>query len=237
MPGVHPNDTWDKQLLDTLPYLHYDYEPGTKREYSNVGYCVLALALSRAKPFVDYIQNEILTPLDMLDTSFTVRPWTEGRVVRGYFLGEANTTGYVVRGFEHNFLLPAGGLMSTVSDLGKLMRFQLGAGPETILRHATLLSSYRTIVPSDADLRYGDGIGYAAVRNPDSHLTALGHGGLWRVGFVASYEFNPAARTGVILLSNTSYGRADYKPLVRRILSILDPGSPGGSGVPSAEEH
>jgi hypothetical protein len=55
-------------------------------------------------------------------------------------------------------------------------------------------------------------------------------------GFVASYEFDRPTRTSVILLANTSYGRANYKPLVRRIL-LLHPGSPGGTGLVPTAEH
>jgi hypothetical protein len=117
------------------------------------------------------------------------------------------------------------------------MLFQLGAGPNTVLSPQTLEDSFQTIVPSDGDLRYGDGVGFAAVRNADSHLTALGHGGLRRVGFVASYEFDRSTRTGVILLTNTSYGRANYKALVRRILALLHPESLGGTGLAPTEEH
>lgn len=92
-------------------------------------------------------------------------------------------------------------------------------------------------MPSDGDLRYGDGVGFAAARNPDSKLTALGHGGLRRAGFVSSYEFDRSTKTGVILLTNTSYGRANYKPLVRRMLLLLHPNSHEGTGLPTAEEH
>jgi hypothetical protein len=91
-------------------------------------------------------------------------------------------------------------------------------------------------VPSDADLRYGDGVGYAVVRNADGRLAAMGHGGRMS-GFAASYEFDLASRTGIIILINTSYGRADYKTLARRILSVLQPDSRGGSGLPPKETH
>ena len=93
MPGVLRTDSWEKQLLGALPYLKYDYEPGTRREYSNIGYCILGLALSRAanRPFTEYVQSEILIPIGMQNTTFTVTPEIEHRVARGYFLGEPNS--------------------------------------------------------------------------------------------------------------------------------------------------
>jgi CubicO group peptidase (beta-lactamase class C family) len=239
MPGVLQTDSWEKQVLAELPYLKYDYEPGTRREYSNIGYCILGLALSRAanQSFTDYVQKEILNPLGMQSTRFSVTPEIERRIARGYFLGDPNPLPATVQNSDRDPQLPAGGLLSTLGDMVRLMRFQLGGGPNTVLSAKTLDNSFQTIVPSDGDLRYGDGVGFSAVRNADSPLTALGHGGLRRVGFVASYEFDRSAQTGVILLTNTSYGRANYKVLVRRILALLHPESPGGTGVAPTEEH
>jgi hypothetical protein len=42
-------------------------------------------------------------------------------------------------------------------------------------------------------------------------------------GFAASYEFDLATQTGIILLTNTSYGRADYKKLVRKNSRVASP--------------
>lgn len=236
---VVETDPWEKQVLDSLPYLKYDYEPGTKREYSNLGFSILGLALSRAagRPFTEYVQDEILLPLGMQNSSFSVTSQTQDRLVQGYFLGDPSAAPSVVQNSERDFLLPAGGLLSTLGDLARLMHFQLGGGPETILTSRTLEASFSGLVSSDGDLRYGDGVGFAAVRNADSPLTALGHGGLRRTGFQASYEFDRSTQTGVILLTNTSHGRADYKPLVRRILLLLHPGSSGGTGLSPREEH
>jgi hypothetical protein len=68
-------------------------------------------------------------------------------------------------------------------------------------------------------------------------LVALGHGGL-RHGYIASYEFDRSTKTGVIVLSSSSAaGNAEYKPLVRKILSMVNPASRGGTGEPLQETH
>jgi hypothetical protein len=54
---------------------------------------------------------------------------------------------------------------------------------------------------------------------------------------VASFEFDRSTKAGVIVLSSTSVGSADYKPLVRRVLSMLNPDSRGGTGEPLQEAH
>lgn len=84
---------------------------------------------------------------------------------------------------------------------------------------------------------YGDGVGFAAVRDADGKLTAVGHGGAFPEGFVTSYEFDGTRKTGVILLANTYAGQANYQVTVRRILALLDPTSPGGSGLAELEQH
>jgi CubicO group peptidase (beta-lactamase class C family) len=134
-------------------------------------------------------------------------------------------------------LQPAAGLLTTVGDLAKFMQFQMLGGAPSVLSDAALQSSYRLLIPSDANLGYGDGTGFSAVRDADSHLVALGHGGAFPDGFVASYEFDRATRTGVILLANTYGGRAKYKVLMREVLTLLNPRSPGGSGLSPSEQH
>jgi hypothetical protein len=66
-----------------------------------------------------------------------------------------------------------GGLLSTVPDLAKLMRFQLGYGPNSVLKPETLEAAITGLVASDADLLYGDGVGFSAVRNDDGHWSFL----------------------------------------------------------------
>jgi hypothetical protein len=42
------------------------------------------------------------------------------------------------------------------------MRFQLLGDNEQVLKKASLLESYRLLLPTDALMRYGDGVGFAA---------------------------------------------------------------------------
>lgn len=220
---------WDQHLLAVMPRLKYEYEPGTKRQYSNVSYSVLGLALSRAagRPFTAYIQSEILDPLGMVDTYFDVTPEMKHQVA-------GTALGAEYRNAFFPLAVPAGSLLSTLGDLTKLMRFQLGAGPESVLSREALLDSYQLLVPSDGNLRYGDGVGFAVVRNDDSNLAALGHGGSLS-GYAASYEFDRSTQCGVILLTN--FGASSYKPLVRKALKVLHPTSSGGTGLRGAEVH
>jgi CubicO group peptidase (beta-lactamase class C family) len=237
--SVRAAKTWEQKMSAVVPGLRIQYEPGTISRYSNASYAVLGLALSRAanRPFVEYVHTEILKPLGMRDSSFVVTADQSARLVRGYTISDPRAEGEAAPNSQTMLLLPAAGLLSTVKDLAKLMRFQMQGGAEDVLSDASLQSSYELLVPSDANLRYGDGIGFASVRDSDSRLTALGHGGAFPEGFVTSYEFDGATDTGVIFLANAYGGKANYKLLARQILAFFNSDSAGGSGHRPPEEH
>jgi CubicO group peptidase (beta-lactamase class C family) len=221
---------WDVRLAKQILNSGYSFEPGTRRKYSNGGYAILGLALSRAarRSYAEYVKAEIFDPLGMKDSSFSIGA------------DQVSRFAYAPRGmpllpsWEKHPALPAGGLFTTLSDLVKLMRFQFGLGPERVLSHKALADSFGLVVPSDGDLQYGDGVGFSAVRNSDGDLVALGHGGeTWN--YIASYEYDRTTQSGIIIL--TSDRTNAYKPLVRKALEILNPRSIGGTALNSAEEH
>jgi CubicO group peptidase (beta-lactamase class C family) len=130
--------------------------------------------------------------------------------------------------------LPAGGAFSTLEDLVKLMRFQMGFGPETVLSDKALEDSFRLVVPSDGDFAYGDAIGFAVVRNRDSDLVSIGHGGhTWH--FSGSYQFDRPSKAGILVL--TTHETDEFKPVVRQSLKQMHPGSHGGTGLEPLEHH
>lgn len=231
--------TWEERMAIVIPSLKYQHEPGTGNHYSNTGYAILGLALSRAakRPFSDHVRAEILEPLGMRRSGFSITTNMQPHLVRGYALNAADASGEMPWNSETDLLLPAAGLLADVGDLAKLMRFRIMGGQEQVLSHKTLQASYQMLVSSNANLQYGDGIGFAAVREADGKLTAVGHGGAFPEGFVTSYAFDGTKKTGVILLVNTYGGEANYKVLVRRILALLNPDSGGGSGQAELEQH
>lgn len=140
-----PSDC-QKQLISAHPHIEYVYEPGIRRLYSNISYSILAAALERAagKPYIDYVQEQILRPLGTTSTSFFVTPALVPRIAKGYYLGEEKIDPDFPQhqnGHE-GYWTPAGGLLSTVPDLAKLMRFQLGYGPKFVLSAESLKSAF-----------------------------------------------------------------------------------------------
>src|SRR5215475_12147752 len=43
-----PVSEWEKVMIAALPHTKYDFEPGTRFSYSNIGYAILGATLSRA---------------------------------------------------------------------------------------------------------------------------------------------------------------------------------------------
>ena len=143
--AVRAADTWEEKMAATVPGLRLQFEPGTISRYSSASYALLGLALSRAarSPFARYIEAEILQPLGMRDSRFSITADVQPRVVRGHALGGASPAAGDAPNSETMLLLPAAGLVSSVPDLAKLMRFQLGYGPEAVLSQTALQASYQ----------------------------------------------------------------------------------------------
>lgn len=222
--------SWDQRLADNMKHHRFRFEPGTRRAYSNSGYAILGLALSRAagRAYDEYVETEILEPLGMHDTSFAITEESSKRFAYG------DETVAHLPSWKKSPMLPAGGAFSTMEDMLKLMRFQMGLGPETVLSHEALDDSFRLVVPSDGNLEYGDAIGFAAVRNPDSDLVSIGHGGrTWF--FSGSYQFDRASKAGIIVF--TTHWNDEFKPEVRRSLKKMHPDSHGGTGLEPLEHH
>ncbi|MBW8881110.1 MAG: beta-lactamase family protein [Asticcacaulis sp.] len=223
-------ERWDERLAANMKHHRFKFEPGTRRAYSNSSYAILGLALSRAagRAYDDYVEREILKPLAMNDTSFAITEAASKRFAYG-----SETVAHLPS-WKKSPMLPAGGAFSTMEDLVRLMRFQLGFGPETVLTNAALDDSFRLVVPSDGNLQYGDAIGFAAVRNADSDLVSIGHGGrTWF--FSGSYQFDRSSNAGIIVL--TTHWNDEFKPVVRRSLKQMHPSSHGGTGLEPLEHH
>ncbi len=222
--------TWEEGAAGAIKQYRFKFEPGTRRSYSNSGYSVLGLALSRAigRPYLEYMDSDILSPLGMNDTTFLIGDDPSKR--DAYW----NNTAEHSPPLKRRPMLPAGGAFSTMSDMVKLMRFQMGLGPEIVLSTKALEDSFRLVVPSDGNLAYGDAIGFAAVRNPDSDLVSIGHGGN-TLNFSGSYQFDRPSKSGIVVFS--THWSDDFKPVVRVSLKRMHPDSHGGTGLEPLEHH
>ncbi len=119
--------TSNAALLELVLGRPADFAPDARNEYSNTNYLLLGMILDAALGYShhDYVQNEILTPLGMVDTFSLLSEINVARLARGYWDNVDRT--------EQDYVAPGGSMISTVRDTGVFLR-QLATG--TLLNDA-----------------------------------------------------------------------------------------------------
>lgn len=199
-------DDWEKTLIAALPHTKFDYEPGTRFNYSNIGYAILGAALARAahQPYIDYVKQKILLPLGMTHSDFVATPELRRNLATGYdtlLAGHWDEETPVRELAGRGYKVPNGGLFTTVGDLARFVAFEMLGGPETVLPHKELEENTQRIVTTDRGMNRGRGIGSTLV-TLSGHVFVGHSGGV--SGYSATAFFQPDAETGLIILRNES---------------------------------
>jgi D-alanyl-D-alanine carboxypeptidase len=217
-----PVADWEKTLIAALPHLKYDFEPGTRFSYSNIGYAILGAALSRAagEPYVDYLPKRIFAPLTMSHSALEWNAQMTTHLAKGYDMGPGGKVDSTQPERENmngrGYKVPNGAIYTTVGDLARFASFELGQGPEEVLKQTSLNRfQSQTIVPADIGLTSGYGIGFEVHRR-DGYV-AFGHGGAV-AGYTSALLMNRAKGIGVIVFSN---GAANPDDIANQMLDIL----------------
>lgn len=117
------------ELYRSLAESEVVFEPGTAWGYSNFGYAVLgnAIEVLTGEPYETLLTKELFGPLTMRSSTVTVWPELAGRLATPYI--EDERTGELVEytPWDMEALAPAGGIASTLSDLGRWVAFQMRA--------------------------------------------------------------------------------------------------------------
>lgn len=219
---VGPIEAWEDRVLQSIPRTAYDSVPGARYQYSNIGFGMLGLALSRAagRPFIDLVEDEIFQPLGMTGSSFVVAgAELEPRLAEGYVArngevsGEAPAREHAGRGYK----VPNGGVYSTVADLGRFLGAMAGVPGLGILDEASRQEMLRVQTPEDANEGYG--LGFSLVIDGDGNRLAA-HGGSV-AGYNAYMAVDPDHGVGVVLLRNYTGGATNLGRVARSLLAEL----------------
>ncbi|MDG4757141.1 serine hydrolase domain-containing protein [Micromonospora sp. WMMD710] len=193
------------------------YPPHATYHYSNLAYGLLGGVLERltGTPWIDLLDERILTPLRMRRTTYTeTEPFARGYVVHPWHdtLREEPRT-------DTGAMAPAGQLWSTIEDLGRWAAFL--ADPDPSVLAATTLTEMRSpVVISDLEAwKSGHGLGVELFREGDR--VYVGHGGSMP-GYVASLAVHRPSRTAVVGFAN-SYGlrTGHIGALGRQLLTLV----------------
>ena len=205
-----PRD-WLDTALQALEEVSFEYEPGTRYQYSNIGYAMLGAAVERAagEPFMGHVKDSLLAPLGMDSSTFFPVPELEDRIAEGVTVKDDGSLDAGTPAREHGgrgYKVPNGALYSTVEDLGVFLRFLIGTGGEPFdgvipasVRKENLTKAFAT-----GDLSSGYGFGFMTRRLDDADgdsFTAYGHGGSV-AGYRAAAWIEPETDAAVILLRN-----------------------------------
>ena len=214
-----PVSDWEKVLLAALTETKYAYEPDTRYLYSNIGYAMLGASLSRAagRPFVDHVRERIFKPLGMTHSDFEPTALIMPTLAKGYDLLKDGKLDADTPAREHagrGYKVPNGAIYTTVDDLARFVAFQLGEGPEAVLKPATWKDNLARVNSANGALTSGYGVGFQVARR--GTFVYYGHGGSV-AGYRAATLFDPVSKTGAIVLRNVG-GRFDVSGLCARAL-------------------
>lgn len=185
-------------------------EPGINYRYSGGGYTLLQLVIEEVtgEPFSHYMEEEILRPLGMNDSSFE---WKD-------VLQKKTTTAYDLFGrVLPNFIFTeqaAAGLYTTATDLAKFVAANLPNSKgepsgRRIIDQGLLETMY---IPVTTDLDYG--LGYIIKKLPNGQRL-IHHGGTNR-GWRSQFAFIPESGVGLVVLTNSDNGEKLHSDLVSR---------------------
>lgn len=176
---------------------------GSRLHYSNVGFALLGEVVARLRgaSWADALQSQLLRPLGLSRTTIgPAAPHAAGWATHPHadvLLPEPLT--------DTGAMAPAGQLWSTLTDLGRWLRF-LGGDTAGLLSPGTVVEMGQPASVDDASTwTAGFGLGLQLHRSDGRSL--VGHGGSMP-GFVASVLTDPASGDGAVVLANATSGVA-----------------------------
>ncbi|MFH1119099.1 MAG: serine hydrolase domain-containing protein [Bacteroidota bacterium] len=200
------------------------FRPGTKYDYSNTGYMVLATIVERISSMSlnEFLQHRLFKPLEMNSTYVfsTADTSIKRRHIDGF---RASRSGYSrIQDTRNNGPVGDKGVCSTIGDMFKWDRALHMGSPlgKEILDEA--FTTFRTI--SGKEIPYGYGF---RIREYDGQKVVY-HNGLWEGARTNFHRYLNSQNT-IIILNNTSI-RTNHE-LVSRIEAII-----GGDKLNEATE-
>src|SRR5881409_41031 len=195
------------QVLQTLSISRLKAPPGYMSVYCNDGFTITAALVEAmsGKSYVQFVQDEILTPLGMANTRYPLSSFPAGSYARAYVKGAAKP-----QDFANS--LASGGAYSTADDMARIaMMFLNGGrvGTTRILSGASVAEmavdqTTGSFNPVHSD-SFAYGLGWDSVSQPG--LAAVGFDG-WAKGgdsldYHAALVVSTQAQLGIVVLADS----------------------------------
>ena len=200
------------KLFRLLREWHLKEVPGSTYFDSNVGYALLANLLARLgrSDYINLINDTILAPLRMIDTTCSPNRDQKRRCAAGYEGEEAILSHLYER--RYSAFIGAGGLFSTADDMKMWLLFNLRIFTGHLAPILPIMHAKRVAI--------GDGkhvcLGLHADALPMGTLYSQGGS---QFGYSSHVAFIPEKGCGVAILSNN--GLVDMAPLSNELLRII----------------
>jgi CubicO group peptidase (beta-lactamase class C family) len=206
-----PIEDWENKILLSIPTTSFQARPGIEYSYSNIGYGILGLAISRAtnKSFIKLITDNIFVPLNMKNSFFIVPVSDTIRLsfgVGGNSGKKDIETPYRERK-GRGYKVPNGGIYTTPNDLAKFVIALMGKSDKKIISDESRKLMQTICTPSDSRNGYGLGLN---ISTTDDDLIIIGHSGSI-AGYSSYFCFDIKNGNAVILLRNYNSGKTDLE--------------------------
>lgn len=202
------------RLVSTVQDEYVAYPPDFIFSYSNLAVTLLGAAIERiaGQPYESHVAASLLEPLGMTETRFDPKPalkvYDKHRPIEPLALRD----------------LPSGGLVSTVDDMSRFMRWVFAegrAGERQLLSAdglAEMLRPQNTHIPLDMGFRVGLGwlLSGIEIRNAG---TVASHGGTL-LDSHSMMVILPDHKLGVIVASNSASSQGVVKTVATEILKL-----------------
>lgn len=207
------------------------FPPGTKWEYSNAGINTLGrlVEVLSGLSYAQFVQQRILNPLGMKDTTFWPTPAQTKRIAKSY---KPAKDGKGLEEVANNFIkggisdrrrtaVPAGGLFSTASDMATFYQMMLRGGifdGHRMLSENTANALTRT---QTGEIKTGFvdgmswGFGFQVVKNPEGVTAMLSEGTFGHGGAYATQSWADPVhqRIMILMIQRAGFPNGDNSPV------------------------
>lgn len=243
--GFPTDDPWGdrQQGLDLASFsellrggLSFAWAPGTRFEYSNLGYGILGRLITNVagREYREVVRERLLRPLGMTSSGYLEDEIEPARLARGYVWRDGSFLDEPMDGY--GALASMGGMFTTVEDLTRWVAGFQDAWPPrdepegghplsrasrremqqpTVPADLRLTAASTDAIPDVESLHYGFGL----FQIDDVRFgRVIGHAGGYP-GFGSHMRWHPASGLGVIALANGRYTPTTL--LAKELLGVL----------------
>ncbi|MEU2872116.1 serine hydrolase domain-containing protein [Streptomyces olivoreticuli] len=198
------NNVYEPKDLVAMSVKHgLQYTPGAAYSYSNTDYVLMGLAAEHltGRPYADLLREQILEPLKLRQTSFTVpEKGIAGPHVTGYLTNDDRSKP-LLNSTEQtaSWIWSAGGVVSSARDLDRFLTALMAGSHGGLVSDDSLRQMTSVLPTSTGKVSYGLGVREIAL----SCGKVLGHGGIVQ-GYQTQSFSSPDGKRTVIVFANAS---------------------------------